>query len=191
MLRRKSQKALQMESHWRFDVFSHSEKLLVNFFCLTCCHCMVHIDNVQHNTLQFGKEKATATYGVLPAANVPPPYALASISAVQFDHYGHRFATAALDGTVCTWQLEVGGRSNIHPTESCLCLNGHASYVYRSFYFARLHWSHTGFLGTVEGVQGTDSKCTWSKRSLNSPKQWKKLPQTLAGSFLLWECPFF
>lgn len=122
------------------------------FFCLTCRHCMVHIDNVQHNTLQFGKEKATATYGVLPAANVPPPYALASISAVQFDHYGHRFATAALDGTVCTWQLEVGGRSNIHPTESCLCLNGHASYVYRSFYFARLHWSHTGFLGTVEGV---------------------------------------
>lgn len=78
---------------------------------------------------EFGKEKATATYGVLPAANVPPPYALASISAVQFDHYGHRFATAALDGTVCTWQLEVGGRSNIHPTESCLCLNGHASDV--------------------------------------------------------------
>ncbi|KAJ6710304.1 RABCONNECTIN-RELATED [Salix koriyanagi] len=78
---------------------------------------------------EFGKEKATATYGVLPAANVPPPYALASISALQFDHYGHRFATAALDGTVCTWQLEVGGRSNIHPTESCLCLHGHASDV--------------------------------------------------------------
>ncbi|KAJ6729607.1 RABCONNECTIN-3A [Salix viminalis] len=78
---------------------------------------------------EFGKEKATATYGVLPAANVPPPYALASISSLQFDHYGHRFATAALDGTVCTWQLEVGGRSNIHPTESCLCLHGHASDV--------------------------------------------------------------
>ncbi|XP_034708565.1 uncharacterized protein LOC117931671 isoform X3 [Vitis riparia] len=78
---------------------------------------------------EFGKDKATATYGVLPAANVPPPYALASISAVQFDHCGHRFATAALDGTVCTWQLEVGGRSNIRPTESSLCFNGHASDV--------------------------------------------------------------
>ncbi|PON42363.1 WD repeat containing protein [Parasponia andersonii] len=76
---------------------------------------------------EFGKEKATATYGVLPAANVPPPYALASISAVQFDHCGHRFATAALDGTVCTWQLEVGGRNNICPTESSLCFDGHAS----------------------------------------------------------------
>ncbi|CAK7348696.1 unnamed protein product [Dovyalis caffra] len=78
---------------------------------------------------EFGKDKATATYGVLPAANVPPPYALASISALQFDHYGHRFVTTALDGTVCTWQLEVGGRSNIHPTESSLCLNGYASDV--------------------------------------------------------------
>lgn len=80
--------------------------------------------------LQFGKERATATYGVLPAANVPPPYALASISALQFDCCGHRFATAALDGTVCTWQLEVGGRSNVHPTQSSLCFNGHASYVF-------------------------------------------------------------
>ncbi|PRQ58513.1 putative transcription factor WD40-like family [Rosa chinensis] len=78
---------------------------------------------------EFGKDKATATYGVLPAANVPPPYALASISALQFDHCGHRFATAALDGTVCTWQLEVGGRSNIRPTESSLCFNSHASDV--------------------------------------------------------------
>ncbi|KAJ4825828.1 hypothetical protein Tsubulata_029099 [Turnera subulata] len=78
---------------------------------------------------EFGKDKATATYGVLPAANVPPPYALASISALQFDHCGHRFSTAALDGTVCTWQLEVGGRSNISPTESSLCFNGHASDV--------------------------------------------------------------
>ncbi|KAL6982121.1 hypothetical protein U1Q18_023737 [Sarracenia purpurea var. burkii] len=78
---------------------------------------------------EFGKDKVTATYGVLPAANVPPPYALASVSAVQFDHCGHRFATAALDGTVCTWQLEVGGRSNIHPTESSLCFNNHASDV--------------------------------------------------------------
>ncbi|XP_047315657.1 uncharacterized protein LOC124919462 [Impatiens glandulifera] len=86
-----------------------------------------------NNTLvylwEFGKHKATATYGVLPAANVPPPYALASVSAVQFDQCGHRFATAALDGTVCTWQLEVGGRSNIYPTESSLCFNNHASDV--------------------------------------------------------------
>ena len=79
--------------------------------------------------MQFNKDKAKATYGVLPAANVPPPYALASVSAVKFDHYGHRFASAALDGTVCSWQLEVGGRSNIRPTESSLCFNGHASYV--------------------------------------------------------------
>lgn len=78
---------------------------------------------------EFAKDKATATYGVLPAANVPPPYALASISALQFDHFGHRFASAALDGTVCAWQLEVGGRSNICPTESSLCFNGHASDV--------------------------------------------------------------
>ncbi|KAJ0110941.1 hypothetical protein Patl1_00628 [Pistacia atlantica] len=75
---------------------------------------------------EFGKDKATATYGVLPAANVPPPYSLASISALQFDHFGHRFASAALDGTVCTWQLEVGGRSNVRPTESSLCFNSHA-----------------------------------------------------------------
>ncbi|TKY64098.1 DmX protein 2 [Spatholobus suberectus] len=34
-----------------------------------------------------------------------------------------------LDGTVCTWQLEVGGRSNVRPTESSLCFNGHASDV--------------------------------------------------------------
>ncbi|KAJ1378686.1 WD40/YVTN repeat-like-containing domain superfamily [Sesbania bispinosa] len=78
---------------------------------------------------EFNKDKATATYGVLPAANVPPPYALASISALQFDHFGHHFASAALDGTVCTWQLEVGGRSNVRPTESSLCFNGHASDV--------------------------------------------------------------
>lgn len=76
---------------------------------------------------EFGKEKATATYGVMAAANVPPPYALASISALQFDCYGHRFATAALDGTICTWQLEVGGRSNIRPTESSLCFNSYSS----------------------------------------------------------------
>ncbi|XP_017699904.2 uncharacterized protein LOC103713736 isoform X2 [Phoenix dactylifera] len=78
---------------------------------------------------EFGKDRALATYGVLPAANVPPPYALASISALQFDHCGHRFATAALDGTVCTWQLEVGGRSNVHPTDSSLCFSNHASDV--------------------------------------------------------------
>ncbi|XP_076917566.1 uncharacterized protein LOC143577690 isoform X1 [Bidens hawaiensis] len=78
---------------------------------------------------EFGKSTATATYGVLPAANVPPPYALASISAVHFDHCGQRFATAALDGTVCTWQLEVGGRSNVRPTESSLCFNNYTSDV--------------------------------------------------------------
>ncbi|CAA6665762.1 unnamed protein product [Spirodela intermedia] len=78
---------------------------------------------------EFGKDRATATYGVLPAANVPPPYALASISAVQFDLCGHRFATVALDGTVCTWQLEVGGRSNVRPTDSSLCFNKHASAI--------------------------------------------------------------
>ncbi|PWA57155.1 transducin family protein / WD-40 repeat family protein [Artemisia annua] len=78
---------------------------------------------------EFGKSAATATYGVLPAANVPPPYALASISAVEFDHCGQRFATAASDGTVCTWQLEVGGRSNVRPTESSLCFNNYTSDV--------------------------------------------------------------
>lgn len=79
--------------------------------------------------LQFGKERALATYGVLPAVNVPPPYPLASISAVRFDTYGHRFASAASDGTVCMWQLEVGGRSNVHPSDSALCFDNHASYV--------------------------------------------------------------
>jgi hypothetical protein len=79
--------------------------------------------------LQFGKDRALATYGVLPAVNVPPPYPLASISAVCFGTYGHRFATAASDGTVCTWQLEVGGRSNVHPTDSSLCFDNHALYV--------------------------------------------------------------
>lgn len=74
---------------------------------------------------EFGKDRATAIYGVLPAANVPPPYALASVSTVQFDHCGQRFVTAALDGTVCTWQLEVGGRNNIHPTESSVCFDNY------------------------------------------------------------------
>lgn len=90
--------------------------------------------------MQFGKDRATATYGVLPAANVPPPYALASISSVQFDQCGHRFATAALDGTVCSWQLEVGGRSNVCPTESSLCFNGHASYVVVLLYVKEIHF---------------------------------------------------
>ncbi|XP_020264174.1 uncharacterized protein LOC109840081 [Asparagus officinalis] len=75
---------------------------------------------------EFGKDKAAATYGVLPTAHVPPPYALASVSALQFDHCGHRFASAALDGTVCTWQLEVGGRGNVWPTESSFCFSSHA-----------------------------------------------------------------
>ncbi|KAL4586165.1 hypothetical protein LXL04_010797 [Taraxacum kok-saghyz] len=90
---------------------------------------------------QFGKTTATATYGVLPAANVPPPYALASISAVRFDHCGQRFATAALDGTVCTWQLEVGGRSNVRPTESSLCFNNYTSYILHTHYLLILHSS--------------------------------------------------
>ncbi|KAK6158907.1 hypothetical protein DH2020_006221 [Rehmannia glutinosa] len=81
------------------------------------------------NEMHLIVEIATATYGVLPAAHVPPPYALASVSAVRFDHCGHRFVTAALDGTVCTWQLEVGGRSNIHPTESSVCFNNHTADV--------------------------------------------------------------
>ncbi|KAK1376621.1 DmX-like protein 2 [Heracleum sosnowskyi] len=89
--------------------------------------CLVGSSNTHTYLWEFGKERAIATYGVLPAANVPPPYALASISAVRFDHCGQRFATAALDGTVCTWQLEVGGRSNIRPTESLLCFNNCAS----------------------------------------------------------------
>ncbi|XP_057841085.2 uncharacterized protein LOC131050818 isoform X2 [Cryptomeria japonica] len=55
---------------------------------------------------EFGKATAIATYGVLPAANIPPPYPLASVSALQFDCYGQRFTTAAMDGTVCAWQLE-------------------------------------------------------------------------------------
>ncbi|GLT84799.1 hypothetical protein SLE2022_030120 [Rubroshorea leprosula] len=83
---------------------------------------------------EFSKDKATATYGVLPAPNVPPPYALASILAVQFEQCGLTFATAALNGTVCTWQVEVGGRSNIRPTESSLCFNTHALYVFDSLY---------------------------------------------------------
>ncbi|CAO2835453.1 unnamed protein product [Amaranthus hypochondriacus] len=73
---------------------------------------------------EFGEEKAIATYGVLAAANVPPPYPLASVSGLQFDRCGHRFASSALDGTVSAWQLEVGGRSNVRPTESSLCFSG-------------------------------------------------------------------
>lgn len=92
-----------------------------------CSHINLVYWLTQTELVQFGKDRATATYGVLPAANVPPPYALASISAVHFDHCGQRFATSALDGTVCTWQLEVGGRSNIRPTESSLCFNNYAS----------------------------------------------------------------
>ncbi|KZV57684.1 hypothetical protein F511_03144 [Dorcoceras hygrometricum] len=88
---------------------------------------MVGSSNTHIYLWEFGKDRAIATYGVLPAANVPPPYALASVSAVRFDHCGHRFVTAALDGTVCTWQLEVGGQSNIRPTESAACFSNHTS----------------------------------------------------------------
>jgi len=76
---------------------------------------------------QYGKPSATATYGVLPAANMPPPYVIPSVATVRFDSGGHRFVTAAMDGTVSTWQLEVGGRSNVRPTESCLFFGTHAS----------------------------------------------------------------
>ncbi|XP_047938214.1 uncharacterized protein LOC125185681 isoform X1 [Salvia hispanica] len=90
---------------------------------------LVGSSNTRIYLWEFGKGTATATYGVLPAANVPTPYALATVSAARFDHCGHRFVTAALDGTVCTWQLEVGGRSNIHPTESSVCFNNHTADV--------------------------------------------------------------
>uniref|UniRef100_A0A7N0UFW7 Uncharacterized protein n=1 Tax=Kalanchoe fedtschenkoi TaxID=63787 RepID=A0A7N0UFW7_KALFE len=76
---------------------------------------------------EFGKDRATATYGVLPVATVSPPYAIPSISALKFDVLGHRFATAALDGTINTWQLEVGGRNNILPSESLPCFESYAS----------------------------------------------------------------
>ncbi|CAH9071342.1 unnamed protein product [Cuscuta epithymum] len=76
---------------------------------------------------EYGKDRASATYGVVPATNVPRSYALAYISSVQFDYYGHRFVTAASDGTVSTWQLEVGGKSNIHPTESSICFKNYTS----------------------------------------------------------------
>ncbi|KNA22362.1 hypothetical protein SOVF_034760 [Spinacia oleracea] len=78
---------------------------------------------------EFGEEKATATYGVLAEANIPPPYALPSVTSLQFDRCGQRFASSASDGTVSAWQLEVGGRSNVRPTESSLCFNGHVSDV--------------------------------------------------------------
>jgi hypothetical protein len=58
---------------------------------------------------------------------MPPPFVIASVASVRFDAGGHRFVTAAMDGTVSTWQLEVGGRSNVRPTESCLFFGTHAS----------------------------------------------------------------
>lgn len=78
---------------------------------------------------EFGREKSTATFGVLPAASVPPPHALASISSLEFSSCGHRFASTALDGTVCTWQLAIEGRNNVPPTESTICFSTHASDV--------------------------------------------------------------
>ncbi|KAH7658006.1 RAVE complex protein Rav1 C-terminal protein [Dioscorea alata] len=109
---------------------------------------LVGSSNTHVHLWEFGKDRALATYGVLPAANVPPPYALASISALKFDHCGHRFVTAALDGTVCTWQLEVGGRSNVHPTESPLCFGNHASDV-----------AYLGTSGSVVAATGYSSNC--------------------------------
>ncbi|EPS66386.1 hypothetical protein M569_08388, partial [Genlisea aurea] len=91
---------------------------------------LVGSSNTHTYLWQFGTGKAIATYGVLPAANVPPPYALASVAAVRFDEYGHRFVTAALDGTVSTWQVEVGGgRSDVLPTEKSACFSNHTSDV--------------------------------------------------------------
>ncbi|KAJ4797154.1 transducin family protein / WD-40 repeat family protein [Rhynchospora pubera] len=121
--------------HDEFDVFSDRPPTAENVQSCALSHhpsrplLLVGSCNTHVYLWEFGKERALATYGVLPAVNVPPPYPLASISSVCFDTYGHRFATAALDGTVCTWQLEVGGRSNVHPIDSTLCFDNHASDV--------------------------------------------------------------
>ncbi|KAG0631662.1 hypothetical protein M758_1G270500 [Ceratodon purpureus] len=88
---------------------------------------LVGSNNTHVYLWEYGKPSATATYGVLPAANMPPPYVIPSVATVRFDSGGHRFVTAAMDGTVSTWQLEVGGRSNVRPTESCLFFGTHAS----------------------------------------------------------------
>ncbi|CAI5525634.1 unnamed protein product [Closterium sp. Naga37s-1] len=78
---------------------------------------------------QFGAPAATATYGVLPAANTPVPLVIPSVTALSLHRYGERFATAAADGTVSMWQLEVGGRSNVKPTETKHCFGRSASGV--------------------------------------------------------------
>ncbi|KAG0465578.1 hypothetical protein HPP92_019742 [Vanilla planifolia] len=86
-------------------------------------------DNTRIYLWEFGMDRATATYSVLPAANVPTHYKLSSLSAMEFDQSGHRFATAALDGMVCTWQVDVGGKGDVHSTESAHLFNNHASDV--------------------------------------------------------------
>lgn len=88
---------------------------------------LVGSNNTHVYLWEYGRPSATATYGVLPAGNMPPPYVIPSVQTVRFDSGGHRFVTAAMDGTVSTWQLEVGGRSNVRPTESCLFFGAHAS----------------------------------------------------------------
>ncbi|CAA0816638.1 transducin family protein / WD-40 repeat family protein, partial [Striga hermonthica] len=90
---------------------------------------LVGSSNAHTYLWEFGKDTASATYGVLPTSNVSSPYVVPSVSAVQFEHCGHRFVTGTLNGTVSTWQLEVGGRSNIHPTESAACFNNHTADV--------------------------------------------------------------
>ncbi|CAL9007442.1 unnamed protein product [Prunus brigantina] len=73
---------------WRTHLRAFSGHLSRPFF-------LVGSSNTHIYLWEFGKDETTATYGVLPAANIPAPYALGSISASQFDHCGHRFATAA------------------------------------------------------------------------------------------------
>ncbi|CAN1309391.1 DmX-like protein 1 [Linum perenne] len=92
---------------------------------------------------KYGKEIAAATYGALPAGNLHPQYALASIAALQFDNLGDGFVSAALDGTVCSWQVEARGNS---PTVSSLCFNSHA-----------LDVTYVGSSGSVVAAAGYSS----------------------------------
>ncbi|CAN1794030.1 DmX-like protein 1 [Linum perenne] len=92
---------------------------------------------------KYGKEIAAATYGALPAGNLHPQYALASIAALQFDNSGDGFVSAALDGTVCSWQVEARGNS---PTVSSLCFNSHA-----------LDVTYVGSSGSVVAAAGYSS----------------------------------
>eukprot|EP00850_Spirogloea_muscicola_P013937 SM000097S24790 [mRNA] locus=s97:236557:248609:- [translate_table: standard] len=88
---------------------------------------LVGSNNTHVYLWEFGKTSATATYGVLPPPNTPLPYIIPSVSSVRFDHFGHRFVSAAADGTVLVWRVEVGGRSNVRPAETRQCFGRHAS----------------------------------------------------------------